>query len=184
MAISTSVAAMATLKLSNSMFASSPPMFSVISKSISLRTPAWKNSNHQGNLGLSVSSSGGFGSLRGGAGVLERPTFDQSQFDPIPQVEEGGDFGKSIVKRGIGSGDSYRVLLIDDERHTESLVEKALPKVVPSLTVIEARKLFHESRENGVAIVIVTVKEHAEFYVQMMLQCGLQSAMEPDSISA
>lgn len=37
-------------------------------------------------------------------------------------------------------------------------VEKALPKVVPSLTVIEARKLFHESRENGVAIVIITVK--------------------------
>lgn len=33
----------------------------------------------------------------------------------------GGDFGKSIVKRGIGSGDSYRVLLIDDEHHTESL---------------------------------------------------------------
>ena len=37
-------------------------------------------------------------------------------------------------------------------------VEKALPKVVPSLTIIEARKLFHESREHGVAIVIITVK--------------------------
>lgn len=37
-------------------------------------------------------------------------------------------------------------------------VEKALPQVFPSITASEARKLFHESRENGVAVVIVTVK--------------------------
>lgn len=37
-------------------------------------------------------------------------------------------------------------------------MEKALPRVVPSTTVSEARKLFLESRQKGVAVVIVTVK--------------------------
>lgn len=37
-------------------------------------------------------------------------------------------------------------------------VERALPRVVPSITTDVARKLFHESREKGVAVVIVTVK--------------------------
>ncbi|KDO53039.1 hypothetical protein CISIN_1g034596mg [Citrus sinensis] len=84
-------------------------------------------------------------------------------------------------KRGTGSGDSYRVLLIDDTRHSEKLVAKVLPQVVPSVTPDDARKLFHESREHGMAIVIVTVKEHAEFYAQMMVRGGLRSTIEPDS---
>lgn len=33
----------------------------------------------------------------------------------------GGDIGKMKEKRGTGSGDSYRVLLIDDTRHSEKL---------------------------------------------------------------
>lgn len=37
-------------------------------------------------------------------------------------------------------------------------VEKALPQVVPSVTPDKARILFYESRERGVAVVIVTVK--------------------------
>lgn len=36
-------------------------------------------------------------------------------------VITGGDIGRLKDKRGIGSGDSYRVLLIDDIRHTEKL---------------------------------------------------------------
>ncbi|KAF9677532.1 hypothetical protein SADUNF_Sadunf08G0117400 [Salix dunnii] len=118
---------------------------------------------------------------KGGPGVLERPTFDQSQFDPSSQVLEGGDIGRLRDKRGVGSGDSYRVLLIDDSRHSESLVAKVLPRAVPSVTPDDARKLFHTSRENGVAVVIVTVKEHAEFYSQMMIRGGLRSVIEPDS---
>ncbi|XP_061987296.1 ATP-dependent Clp protease adapter protein CLPS2, chloroplastic-like [Populus nigra] len=127
--------------------------------------------------GLTVKAS----FTKGGPGVLERPTFDQSQFDPSSQVLEGGDIGRLRDKRGVGSGDSYRVLLIDDSRHSESLVAKVLPRAVPSVTPEDARKLFHESRENGVAVVIVTVKEHAEFYSQMMIRGGLRSVIEPDS---
>ncbi|XP_004297765.1 PREDICTED: uncharacterized protein LOC101299180 [Fragaria vesca subsp. vesca] len=124
-----------------------------------------------------------FGSSRGGAGVLERPKFDQTQFDPSTQLQEGGDIGRLKDKRGIGSGDSYRVLLIDDVQHTEKLVAKVLPQAVPSVTPDGARELFHKSREDGVAVVVVTVKEHAEFYSQMMIRGGLRSSIEPDSNS-
>ncbi|XP_058090392.1 ATP-dependent Clp protease adapter protein CLPS2, chloroplastic-like [Magnolia sinica] len=125
-----------------------------------------------------------FGSSGGGAGLLERPTFDQSQFDRMIQAEEGGDIGRVTDEKGTRGGDSYKVLLIDDARHTEKLVEKVLPQVVPSVTLDEARSLFHESRKNGVAVVIVALKEHAEFYAQMMIRKGLQSAIEPDSNTA
>lgn len=33
-----------------------------------------------------------FGSSKGGAGVLERPKFDQTQFDPSTQLQEGTFF--------------------------------------------------------------------------------------------
>ncbi|KAF5802090.1 putative adaptor protein ClpS, core [Helianthus annuus] len=134
---------------------------------------------------ISNSSNGSFkarfGSSRGGANVLERPSFDQSQFDPATQVQEGGDIGRVRDKKNTGSGDSYKVLLIDDARHTEKLVVKALPQAVPSVTPDDARKLFNVSRENGLAVVLVTVKEHAEFYAQMMTRKGLRSTIEPDS---
>lgn len=113
--------------------------------------------------------------------MLERPSFDQSQFDPATQVQEGGDIGRVRDKKQTGSGDSYRVLLIDDARHTEKLVAKALPQAVPAVTADDARRLFQVSRENGVAVVVVTVKEHAEFYAQMMMRKGLRSTIEPDS---
>ncbi|GMH07081.1 hypothetical protein Nepgr_008921 [Nepenthes gracilis] len=129
----------------------------------------------------SASMKTGLGSSRRGAGLLERPTFDQSQFDPATQVQEGGDIGRVRDKRGAGSGDSYRVLLLDDERHTENLVAKVVPQIVPSVTPDDARKLFNQSRQNGVAVVTVTVKEHAEFYAQMMIRGGLRSSIEPDS---
>ncbi|KVH95764.1 ATP-dependent Clp protease adapter protein CLPS1, chloroplastic-like [Cynara cardunculus var. scolymus] len=137
---------------------------------------------------VSISNSNGsskamFGSStsRGGAGVLERPSFDQSQFDPATQVQEGGDIGRVRDKKHTGSGDSYRVLLIDDARHTEELVVKALPQAVPAVTADDARRLFQVSQENGVAVVVVAVKEHAEFYAQMMMRKGLRSTIEPDS---
>ncbi|KAF8775409.1 hypothetical protein HU200_004829 [Digitaria exilis] len=116
-----------------------------------------------------------------GGAVLERPEFDQSQFDTLPATQEGGDPGRLKDGRRSGSGDSYKVLLVDDVRHTEKHVEKALPQVVPSITAEAARKLFHESRLRGVAVVIVAVKEHAEFYAQMMVRQGLRSAIEPES---
>ncbi|KAL8139936.1 hypothetical protein V2J09_005957 [Rumex salicifolius] len=126
-------------------------------------------------------AKGSLGFSRGGAGVLERPSFDQSQFEPSTQVQEGGDMGSLKDRRSTGRGDMYRVLLLDDERHTENLVAKVLPQAVPSVTPDEARRLFDESRSKGLAVVITTVQEHAEFYAQMMMRGGLRSSVEPDS---
>uniref|UniRef100_K3XL55 Uncharacterized protein n=1 Tax=Setaria italica TaxID=4555 RepID=K3XL55_SETIT len=55
----------------------------------------------------------------GGGAVLERPAFDQSQLDTLPVTQEGGDPGRLRDGRRSGSGDSYKVLLVDDVRHTE-----------------------------------------------------------------
>ncbi|KAI3940893.1 hypothetical protein MKW92_045159 [Papaver armeniacum] len=138
--------------------------------------------------------SGGGG---GGAGILERPNLDTSIFEPTPKVEEGGDMGKLKNRTAIGNGDGCKVLLIDDTRHTENQVinppanhlfvvvghwvASVLPKAVPAVTTDAAKELFHESRQNGAAVVIVAVKEHAEFYLEMMTNLGLSAAIEPDS---
>jgi len=56
----------------------------------------------------------------GGGAVLERPpAFDQSQLDTLPVTQEGRDPGRLKDGRRSGSGDSYKVLLVDDVRHTE-----------------------------------------------------------------
>ncbi|KAK9935708.1 hypothetical protein M0R45_022796 [Rubus argutus] len=115
----------------------------------------------EGRGGMAVKAR--FGSSKGGAGVLERPKFDQTQFDPSTQLQEGGDIGRLKDKREI-----------------------SCKGVAPSCSIYHpdgARDLFHKSRENGVAVVIVTVKEHAEFYSQMMIRGGLRSSIEPDSNS-
>lgn len=117
----------------------------------------------------------------GAAGVLERPGLDQSTPDSAPRTEEGGERGQSRQRVRLGGGDKYRVLLLDHERHTESHVAKVIPKVVPSVTPDEARKCFYESREVGFGLVTIAVREHAEFYVQMLTRYGLRSTMEQDS---
>jgi hypothetical protein len=56
----------------------------------------------------------------GGGAVLERPpAFDQSQLDMLPVTQEGVDPGRLRDGRRSGSGDSCKVLLVDDVRHTE-----------------------------------------------------------------
>ncbi|XP_072965243.1 ATP-dependent Clp protease adapter protein CLPS2, chloroplastic-like [Typha angustifolia] len=181
MAISSRAATYSVLRFTNSLPPSPTPFSSVSMPSKKSSTRPEKTQHRE--MVFLASAVGRFGSLRGGGALLERPTFDQTQFDALPLLEEGGDIGRLSDKKGLGSGDSFKVLLIDDPRHTEKLVEKALPQVVPSVTVDEARKLFYESRDKGVAVVIVTVKEHAEFYAQMMVRQGLRSAIEPDSNS-
>eukprot|EP01018_Ginkgo_biloba_P031534 Gb_16952 [translate_table: standard] len=137
-----------------------------------------RNQKKRGKI-MAVSLHGRLGGGGGGAGVLERPGLDQSQYDATPSAEEGGEIGKVRQKRGSGGGDRYKVLLLDHERHTES--QAVLPKVVPSVTPEEAKRCFHESRQTGAGLVTITVKEHAEFYAQMMARCGLRSSIEPDS---
>nr|GEV84921.1 ATP-dependent Clp protease adapter protein CLPS1, chloroplastic-like [Tanacetum cinerariifolium] len=176
--MASSVSCVVPLTTSSKIQHSQPPKLSNVSFTIRASSASGLVSNSNG-----YKIEARFGSLRGGGGtnVLERPNFDQSQFDPATQVQEGGDIGRVGDKKTTGSGDSYKVLLIDDARHTEKLVVKALPQAVPAVTPDDASKLFHVSRENGLAVVLVTVKEHAEFYAQMMVRKGLRSTIEPDS---
>ncbi|KAG1355263.1 ATP-dependent Clp protease adapter protein CLPS1, chloroplastic [Cocos nucifera] len=186
MAITIRAGALPVLKPSNPSLPPPTRTFSVAfepSKPARIRPLTLVKNRERATTALAFGSHS-LGSLRSGTGLLERPNFDQSQFDPLPQVQEGGDIGQLRYKRGLGSGDSYKVLLIDHDHHTEKLVVKALPQAVPKVTIDDARKLFHESRQKGAAVVIVTVKEHAEFYAQMMLRLGLQSAIEPYSNTA
>ncbi|KAJ0095366.1 hypothetical protein Patl1_15764 [Pistacia atlantica] len=44
-------------------------------------------------------------------------------------------------------------------------VAKVLPQVVRSITLDDARRLFHESRESGSAVVIVAVKQGGHEFV-------------------
>lgn len=52
----------------------------------------------EGRGGIAVKAR--FGSSKGGAGVLERPKFDQTQFDPCTQLEEGTFFFSQIFPVG------------------------------------------------------------------------------------
>lgn len=112
--------------------------------------------------------------------MLERPGLDQSQPSQEARVEEGGEMGKLPQRRKFAGGDRYRVLLLDHDKHTESQVESVLPKIVPSVTADKARICYQDSRQKGAGLVTVTVKEHAEFYAQMMARSGLRSGIEPD----
>ncbi|KAG0621922.1 hypothetical protein M758_3G058700 [Ceratodon purpureus] len=108
-----------------------------------------------GSVGVVRAALGG---SRGGSSVLERPKLDQSGSDTAPQTEEGGESGKDRQRVRTGGGDRYRVLLLDAEHHTESYVEKTLPKAVPGVTPEQARKCCLEARLFGKSVVMVAVK--------------------------
>ncbi|KAJ4960122.1 hypothetical protein NE237_020032 [Protea cynaroides] len=95
---------------------------------ISLKSLPWKKVI--GNGMASMSAKARFGWSKGGAGLLESPTFDQSRFDPTPQAEEG-DMGELRDTRGAVSGDSYKVLPSDNKylksnKRTLSLLDQCL----------------------------------------------------------
>ncbi|KAL5993512.1 hypothetical protein ACLOJK_014437 [Asimina triloba] len=93
-----------------------------------------------------------------------------------------GDTGKLSNQEVTTREGRYKILLVYARRHTEKLVMEILPEVVSSVTPEEARRLFHESRNECTALVIVAVKEQAEFYVETMVEKGLRAAMEPESL--
>lgn len=117
-----------------------------------------------------------------GPGLMEKPGLDQADTAGGVKTEEGGEMGKLRARIRRRGGSRYRVLLLDHERHIESYVITVLPKVVPMVTEEQARQAFHDSRELGAGLVIVAVREHAEYYAQMMVRKGLRSTIEPEGI--
>jgi ATP-dependent Clp protease adaptor protein ClpS len=74
----------------------------------------------------------------------------------------------------------WRVLLHNDDYNSMEHVVYALLLTVQSLTPEEAAAIMWEAHTEGVALVIVTPKERAEFYRERLEQFGLTSTIEPD----
>lgn len=117
---------------------------------------------------------------RGGGAVLDRPGFGTLGTDGSPATDSAGSKLDSNGDRGLGGG-SWRVLLVDSEKHTEQRVVDAITTVVPGTNHTHAANCFHTARTIGVAVVTCTPKEHAEHYCQQLWMRGCKVNMEPDT---
>ena len=114
------------------------------------------------------------------AGLLDRPDLDVGTGTLTPKTE--GNFGATDIggSKGLGGGD-FRVLLLDDEIHTEELVVNAITTVIATLDKQHARNCFATSRQLGQAMIISCLKEHAELYTDQLRRKGCKATLEPDS---
>ncbi|PRW59872.1 clp protease adaptor [Chlorella sorokiniana] len=120
------------------------------------------------------------GSGNGGAGVLDRPGFETLGPGGGPATDSAGAKLDSNGGRGLGGG-SWRVLLIDSDKHTEERCVDAITTVVPGTDEAHAANCFYTARSLGMAIVVSVAKEHAEHFCQQLWQRGLRVNMEPDA---
>jgi len=73
----------------------------------------------------------------------------------------------------------YRVLLHNDDHNDMNHVIHALVQSVPAVSLRQAAKIMLTAHLRGVALVIVCLKEHAEFYCERLTSFGLTATMEP-----
>ena len=114
------------------------------------------------------------------AGVLDRPDFGGGTTTLTPSTESS--FGATDIggSKELGGGD-YRVLLLDDETHTEQHVVDVITTVVATVDEQQARNCFATSKQLGQALVTSCLKEHAELYTDQMRRKGCKASMEPDT---
>lgn len=74
----------------------------------------------------------------------------------------------------------YRVLLHNDDFTPMEYVVQVLMNTVASLTEPQAVSIMMEAHNNGIALVIICAREHAEFYCETLKNHGLTSTIEPD----
>ncbi len=72
----------------------------------------------------------------------------------------------------------YRVLLHNDDHNDMEHVVRALTRSVPSLSVEDAGRIMLTAHLHGVALVIVCLKEQAEFYCERLTSFMLTATME------
>eukprot|EP00877_Chromochloris_zofingiensis_P002793 jgi/Chrzof1/12514/Cz06g36300.t1 len=128
------------------------------------------------------------------SGVLDRPAdvdlskragWDSDRDTNIttlpPEAEAGSDKGSTDrQRRSPPGGGNFRVLLLDNPKHVESMVVKGITAVVPTADETHARNCYSTSKSLGMAIITSCLKEHAEFYAQQLYRYGLSTAIEPD----
>lgn len=112
--------------------------------------------------------------------MLDRPDFGTGTTTLEPSTES--NFGATDIggSKELGGGD-YRVLLLDDDRHTEELVVNVITTVVATVDEQKARNCFATSKQLGQALVTSCLKEHAELYTDQMRRKGCKASMEPDT---
>lgn len=59
-------------------------------------------------------------------------------------------------------------MLLDSPTHTEELVVRVLTTVIGSVDEAQAKNCFNTSKQLGQALIISCLKEHAEFFTQMI----------------
>lgn len=74
----------------------------------------------------------------------------------------------------------YRVLLHNDDYNSMEYVVQSLMEVVNSVTQPQAVDIMMAAHNDGCALVITCVQEHAEFYSEGLNGKGLSSTIEPE----
>ena len=74
----------------------------------------------------------------------------------------------------------YRVLLHNDDYNSMEHVVQSLMEVVNSVTQPQAVDIMMAAHNDGCALVITCVQEHAEFYSEGLNSKGLSSTIEPE----
>ena len=74
----------------------------------------------------------------------------------------------------------YRVLLHNDDFHSQEYVVEILIKIIPGMQLPQATDIMLEAHNNGMAVVIIVPQEHAEFYCEQLKLHGLFSSIEPE----
>ena len=70
-------------------------------------------------------------------------------------------------------------MLLDSPQHTEDLIVKVVPTIVSSVDEQQAKNCFHTSKQLGQALIVSCLKEHAEFFTQMLNRQALSKSTLP-----
>ncbi|KAK9865037.1 hypothetical protein WJX84_002307 [Apatococcus fuscideae] len=116
----------------------------------------------------------------GGTSTIDRPDLLRENRGTINLTEAGFGGTEQKPDKKLGGG-NYRVILLDDPKHTEELVVQAITTVLPGTEVNHAKNCFVTSRKLGAAIIISCLKEHAEFYGEQIFKMGCRTKIEPDT---
>jgi len=74
----------------------------------------------------------------------------------------------------------YRVLLHNDDYNSMEYVVQTLMEVVNSVTQPQAVDIMMAAHNDGCALLITCVQEHAEYYCEGLKSKGLMSTIEPE----
>ena len=113
-------------------------------------------------------------------GTIDRPDLLREGSSIINLTDAGFGSVETKEDKKLGGG-NYRVILLDDPKHTEELVVHAITTVLPGTDVNHAKNCFVTSRELGAAIIISCLREHAEFYGEQIFKLGCRTKIEPDT---